>query len=342
VRVLLTRLSALGDIVHTWPLAEALRAGVPDLVLGWVVERPFACLVEHHPAVTSVFTVATRRWRRAPLALSTRREVAATVAGLRAFSADLVIDTQGLAKSAVWGALARVRDRAGLHRSWRREPLAGAFYTRTVTPAATINHVVDLNLWLGTAAGVTSLSGVHPDGRFLLGRTPVPCPVPRGTVLVLPATGGSGKAWPEAAYAELAGRLASAGRPVLVAWGPGEDEVARRIAGHAGRGVQVAPPTSILELAELMASCSVIVGGDTGTVHLGASLGTPTVAVFLTTDPVRNGPRGRSVRVLSGAAGGARRGRARTAPQATVAVDEVAAAVAELATPSGDPIPRLA
>ena len=342
MRVLLTRLSALGDIVHTWPLADALRGAVPDLVLGWVVERPFASLVEHHPAVTSVFTVATRRWRRTPFSTATRREVVATITGLRAFAADIVIDVQGLAKSAIWGWLAGARDRVGLHRSWRRELLAGAFYTRTVTPPASAVHVVDVNLCLGLPLGVVNASGSRPDGRFLLQHMSTPNPVPENTVLVLPATGGIGKAWPEEAYAELASRLVSAGRPVLVAWGPGEEEVARRIAGQAGTGVGVAPPTSILELAELMARCSVIVGGDTGTVHLGASLGTPTVAVFLTTDPERNGPRGTSVRVLSGAAGGARRGRARTAPRSTITVEEVFATVAEVGRFSTYPSPRIA
>jgi heptosyltransferase I len=84
-----------------------------------------------------------------------------------------------------------------------------------------------------------------------------------------------------------------------------------------------------------MGACGVVVGSDTGTVHLAASLGVPTVAVFLTTDPARNGPRGSRVRVVSGAAGGARGGRAHTAAQSVVAVEEVLAAVAEVGMKAG-------
>ena len=176
MRVLLTRLSALGDIVHTWPLVEVLRRGIPDLELYWLVERPFLALVENHPAVTKAIPIATRRWRRAPLAASTRQEVAQTVRHLRSLGCDLAIDPQGLLKSAVWARLARVPSRAGLAAGHRRERLGGSFYTFTVTPPSRATHVVDINLALATAAGLEPDPGALPDGRFLLsvGSGPTP------------------------------------------------------------------------------------------------------------------------------------------------------------------------
>jgi heptosyltransferase-1 len=330
VRILLTRLSALGDIVHTWPLAEALRAGRGDLELLWLVERPFACLVEGHPAVDHVVAVSTGRWRRSPLAGSTHGEIRAAVAALRAFEPDLVLDPQGLVKSAIWGRLARGRDRVGLARGWRRELPAGLFYHRTVTPDPKTRHVVDINLAMAGAAGVEAGAGAAPDGRFLLGRGQLSMSPPPGTVMLLPATGGAGKAWGADSFGALASWLLGRGLTPLLTWGPGERPLAEAIASAAGPGAVVAPPTSIVELAELASRCRAVVGGDTGTVHLAASLGVPTLAVFVTTDPARNGPRGPAVRVVAAAAGGSRRDRARTRPGGEVRLAQVLPALSSL------------
>jgi heptosyltransferase I len=324
VRVLLTRLSALGDIVHTWPLVEALRRSRADLELMWLVERPFACLVNGHPGVAHVATAATRRWRKAPWARSTRAEARALAAELRAFAPDVVLDPQGLVKSSVWGALSGAPDRAGLARNWRREALAGLCYTRTVEPAASVHHVVDINLAMAQAIGVDAQPGAVPDGRFLLGQVRPPVQPGPGTVLLLPATGGKGKAWGAEAFSALAVWLLDHHLTPLVAWGPGERPLAETIAAAAGPGALVAPPTSILELAELASRCTAVVGGDTGTVHLAASLGVPTLAVFVATDPERNGPRGACARVVAAVTGSATGGSARARPSGTASVTRVA------------------
>ncbi len=330
MRIVLTRLSALGDIVHTWPLAAALVAGREAVELAWVVEEPFLPLVASHPAVSRAVPVATRRWRRHPGAAATRREVATARAALLKFSPDIALDPQGLIKSALWAALAGAPDRVGLERAYRREWLAGAFYTRTLAPPPEARHVVDINLSLLAAAGRPVPLGAAPDGRFLLagaaeerGRGPNP------RVAMLPATGGAGKAWPAENFVELARRVASAGMAPVLVWGPGERALAEAIAAAGGRGVALAPATSIPELAVLLSGCAAVVGGDTGPVHLAASLGVPTVAVFVATDPARNGPRGERVRVLSGAGAAQGRGRARAAGAGEVGVEAVFAAVIE-------------
>lgn len=326
MRVLLTRLSALGDIVHTWPLASLLARELPGIEIHWLVERHFLPLVETHGAVAGAIGVATRRWRKELLSASTRREAGGAARRLRELSFDVALDPQGLVKSAVWARVADVPRRVGLGGRHRRERVAGLFYTETVDPLPEAIHVVDLNLSLATALGVRPHSGLAPDGRFLLASGSGPR-VPAGAVVLLPATGGPGKAWPPGRYAELAAALARRGRPVTVAWGPGERSVAETIAAEADAGVEIAPPTSIVELAHLLAGAAVAVGGDTGTVHLAASLGVPTVAVFLATDPRRNGPRGDRVTVVSAAREGARRGRARTEAGRQIGVHEVLAAV---------------
>ena len=338
MRVLLTRLSALGDIVHTWPLAAALARESAGVELAWVVEEPFLALVAPHPAVSLAIPVATRRWRRRPFSGSTWREIRELHRAVRTFSPDVALDPQGLVKSAFWGAVAKASERAGLSRSHRRELLAGAFYTRTVTPPPGARHVVDINLSLLAAVGGTAPLGESPDGSFLLrgalGATPEAA---RPAVALLPGTGGPRKGWGAGNYAELARTLTASGVSVTVLWGPGERALAERIAAGGG-GVELAPPTSIPELAALMSRASVVVGGDTGPVHLAASLGVATVAIFVATDPARNGPRGRRVTVVSGAGGGARRGSARAAQAGGVSPDTVFRAVAaELETGKSRP-----
>ena len=296
MRVVLTRLSAFGDIVHTWPLAAALGAAGHEV--GWVVEEELRQLVEGHPAVGRVFAVATRRWRRSPLSPATLFEVRECRRRIRCWGAAAVLDPQGLVKSALWGTLAGVPRRIGLHSSVRRERLAGLFYTETARPSPALAHVVDHNLSLLHPLGLQHAVGAIPDGRFLLaGRAPATRVPP---VVVVAGTGRPDKAWPADRWSELAARLVAAGLPIVIAWGPGEEPLARAIAAGAGPGTKVAPPTSIGSLADLFAGAAVVVGGDTGPVHLAASLGVPTVGVFVATDARRTGPRGDSARIAAG------------------------------------------
>ncbi len=322
MRVVLTRLSALGDIVHTWPLVEALTSGAEPLELAWVVEEPFLPLAALHPGVARAVPVATRRWRRRPLATATRRELGVARRALREFSPEVALDPQGLCKSAAWGWLSGAAERVGLDQRLRRELLAGVCYTQTVAPPAEATHVVDINLALGAAVGRPPPLGASPDGTFLLRRLPEAPAVAAGTVALLPGTGGRGKTWPARSFAALAARAIGRGLPVMVLWGPGERFLAESIVA-ACPGATLAPPTSLLELAALLARCTAVIGGDTGPVHLAAALAVPTVAVFVATDPERNGARGRRVRIVSSARPGAQRGRARSGVLGEATVEEV-------------------
>lgn len=296
--------------------------------MAWLVEEPFVPLVANHPAIADVIPVATRRWRRRPLAATTRAEVGAARDRLRSFAPDLVMDPQGLVKSAIWGSLAQAPRRIGFARAHLRERLAGVFYTDRVRPPKSLCHVVDLNLSLLEAVRSAPPYGALPDGRHVIDDTgPRP---EQGTITLLPSTGGDGKRWSLAAFAELSRLLRSNGHPVAVAWGPEEEGLARTLVENGGHGVVLAPPTTLPQLACYLAGSAMVVGGDTGPVHLAASLGTPTVAVFVTTDPGRNGPRGELVNVVSAAAAGARRGRARTGSAGTVTVAQVLETVEDL------------
>jgi heptosyltransferase I len=305
-RALLVRLSSLGDIVHTWPLAEALRRERPDLHLTWVVEEPFRDLVEGHPAVDKVVTVSSRRWRRSLFSRATWSQVGAAGARLRASAPDLAIDAQGLVKSALVALWSGARRRVGLSRPWRRELAAGLAYTATIAGSRTSPHVVATNLELVRAIGATPPSPTPwPDGGWLLQRNP-PTSVglswrgPFAALLV--GAGRPTKCLPTSTMAVVGQGLQRRGLAVVAVWGPGERATAEAVVEESGGTILLAPPTTLGQLAALLGQAALVVGADTGPLHLAASLRVPTLGVFLTTSDLRNGPLGERVATLSAVA----------------------------------------
>lgn len=328
MRIVLVRLSALGDIVHTWPLACALAASDPRPHLSWIVEEPLRALVEGHPAVDSVFSTRTGRWRRRPLAASTRSEVAAFKTRVRELQPDLAIDPQGTSKSAMVMRWTGAKRRIGLARPWRREWMAGLAYTDTVGGAPGHAHVVATNLAMVTAVGAEVPELFPPDGSWLLERVGDRAPAGDWTTpyaVLLPGTGGAHKILAERTLTEVARGLAADGLEVVVAWGPGEEYRAAAVVEAAGAGVYRAPPTDLCELAALLGGAALVIGGDTGPVHLAASFGSPALAVFLASDWRRNGPLGAHTAVVSGAADApvVPSGTARTQPLRQVTATEI-------------------
>lgn len=334
MRIVLVRLSALGDIVHAWPLADAIRAARPEAHLTWVVEEPLMSLVEGHPAVDSILTVATKRWRKQPFSGRTRAEIAILKTRFQELQPDLTIDAQGTMKSGLitrWSGAGR---RVGLAKPWRREAIAGLAYTETLPGSSSQRHVVATNLELVRAVGGEPPSGpLPPDGRWLLDRcrSDVTGSLRGQFAVVLPAAGQPEKILSTAILAETARYLVTTGMDVVVAWGPSERTRAEEIVGLGGTGVRLAPQTNLIELASLLGSATVVVGGDTGPVHLAASLGVPTLGVFLTTNPQRNGPMGAKAAVVSGAAPGRGwGGSASTGREREVSATEICTAVESL------------
>jgi heptosyltransferase-1 len=304
MRLVLVRLSAMGDIIHAWPLAEALRQARPDIHLSWVVEEPFQPMVAGHPAVDSVVTVATKRWRRRPLTAGTRAEVARLRTRFHELQPDVALDPQGVLKSALITRWTGAPRRVGLARPWRRERIAGLGYTEALSGSTSYRHVVANNVELVRAVGGTPPSQLpHPDGRWLLRRShdvPPGASADGNPIVLLPGAGQAKKMLPVATLAEVGRRLLALPSAVEVAWGPGERERAVAVAAAAGPGVRVAPPTSLDELVRLLAGARLVIGGDTGPVHLAASLGVATLGVYTATDWRRNGPLGPRVEIASG------------------------------------------
>jgi heptosyltransferase-1 len=336
MRIVLVRLSAFGDIVHTWPLACALREAQPRLILSWVVEEPFRPLVEGHPAVDQIVTTRTRQWRRRPWSAETRAEIAALKRRLHELQPDVALDPQGVLKSAFVTRWTGAPRRVGLARPWRRERLPGLAYTETICGAAAGSHVVDTNLRILRAVDTPPSPRRPPDGAWLLERVDHRFPAGEWSApyaVVLPGTGGAHKDVAVQTLAEVSREISAAlDLDVVLVWGPGEESRAAAVAEAGGKRVRLAPSTDLDELAAVLGGASLVVGGDTGPVHLAASFGVPTVAVFLASDWRRNGPLGPRTAVVSGAgespAGPS--GSARALPLRPVASREIITAAIEL------------
>jgi len=270
-RMLVVRLGAMGDILHTLPAVVSLKRSFPAVKLTWAVEERWAPLLEGNPAVDELAFV-NRRKLSAILELRRR---------LRESGFEAAIDFQGLIKSAIVAAFARPERIYGWDRSTARESLAALFYSKTVTPKAI--HVVDRNIELAAGAGATSTGisfplpqgrpeGILPDGPF---------------VIANPTAGWASKQWPLEYYSELGRRLRDKGVRLVLNGATAIDvpHTEAHVSGLAG-------------LIDATRRAVAVIGVDSGPLHLAAALAKTGVAIFGPTDPARNGPFGGTIRVL--------------------------------------------
>lgn len=290
-RILIVRTSAMGDIVHALPVLDRLRESLPLARIGWVVERVFAPLLEGHPDLNSVIPIGLRTWRKRPLARQTWRELAEFWRRLDDFSPDTVLDLMGSHKAGLIGALTLADNRLGLSSRDRREASSAIWLSET-TPARGA-HAVDHMLSVLTAGDLLPAddSPASFAGNRLVGEPWSGGPAPEDSFALLhPRTAWRNKDYPIDSWSRVARWLEeSAGIDTWIAWGPGERDDAQRVAeGSGGRLLEHLP--SMKQLVSLSRAASVVLGGDTGPIHLAHALGTPVVCVMGPTDPERNGP----------------------------------------------------
>lgn len=274
--ILVFRLSALGDVIHTIPAVVALKSALPEANVGWVVERPYRDLVR---TVTGAETipVSMKKWGRA--FVSSRGEMFAARASMRGF--DVAVDFQGLIKSASLAWVSRARVRYGFDRDAIREGPAGVFLNRRVSVDPGL-HIIEQNLALARAVAPSIGSAPEVDFTPFAADPSGKLRELEGSVVLVPGAGRPDKQWPPERFGEVARRIGD--RRVIAVWGPDEEPLA------AATGCAVAPPTDLRELAWLLKHARLVIAGDTGPLHLAAALGAPVVALFGPTDPRRNGP----------------------------------------------------
>jgi heptosyltransferase-1 len=282
--ILFIKTSSLGDVVHHMPAANDARRCFPDAQIAWVVEEAFAPLVGLHPAVDTVIPVATRRWRRQILKRETWKEIAAFRRLLRPSAFDKIIDVQGLVRSAIMARAAR-GERHGYDAASIKEAFASRFYDVKHTVSRAL-HAVDRNRIL------TGLSlGYKPNGEIDYGLLGGPKPSDR-YALLLHGTSRRAKQWEEACWIELGRWLQAKDFECVLPWGDGVEKL------RAERLCAKIPGSRVLErqpldaTAKVIAGASLVVGVDTGLLHLAAAYNVPLVGVYVASDPGLVGPVG--------------------------------------------------
>ena len=288
-RVLLVKLSSLGDVVHALPLVAALREGLgPSAFIGWAVRESLAGLLQGNPHIDAVYPLKERGLRAA----------AVFGAALRAEKFDVALDAQGLFLSGVVTRSSGAPVRIGFDKNREGNRL---FLTHPVVPGRTRIHMVEKLLGFCDALGVPNPHLPVPAQKYLadgeagtaaqlmgsVGDSGMPC---AGFVV---GTSMADKSWPIERWAEAAGSLAGHGVRVILMGGPGEEETGRAIARAAPQGaiaVDLVGKTPLRILASVLARCDVVVGGDTGPTHLAVAVGTSVVGLYGVSDPGHAGP----------------------------------------------------
>jgi heptosyltransferase-1 len=296
--ILFIKTSSLGDVIHQMPAVTEARRHLPDVRFSWVVEDAFAPLVRLHPLVDAVIPVASRRWRKAVLDAATWREVRGFTAALRGQRYDKVIDTQGLFRSAVIARLAR-GERHGYARGSARESAATLFYDVRHTVARELHAVARNRMLTGLALGYT------PDREidYGLDRARLAAAAGAPYAVLLHATARPEKEWPEALWIALGQALAARGLAPVLPWGTDAERQRSARLAAAIPGARVPERRPLDAVARLIAGASLVVGVDTGLMHLAAALQVPLVAVFVGTEPGLYGPQGRGAIAVLGRAG---------------------------------------
>jgi heptosyltransferase-1 len=294
VRILVVRLGAMGDIIHTLPAVASLKHSIPGARITWAIAPKWAPLLEGNVFVD----------RCIPFERGSLLEILRSRKELRRERFDIAVDFQGLVQSALVASAARPDRIYGFDRSQVRERPAALFYSSCVSSSS--RHMVDRNLDLARAAGATSVLHSFP---LPPGAPEQPLPV-EDFVLACPLAGWTSKQWPLESYTELARLLErELGLPLVVNGPPSSADVLARIEGAR-------PHLSGLEgLIDATRRAAAVVGVDSGPLHIAAALGKPGIAIFGPTDPERNGPYGGSLQVL-------RSPRAVTSYKRLAAIDE--------------------
>ncbi|MCD8339054.1 MAG: lipopolysaccharide heptosyltransferase I [Burkholderiales bacterium] len=293
MKVLIVKTSSMGDVVHALPVLSDIKVNFADCEIDWLVEEPFADIVRATSLVRKVHLCKVRKWRKAPLSRQTQYEVTLLRQALKSEQYDLVIDLQGLYKSAILARLAS-SPVAGYDFSSAREGGASLFYNKKYQVSRNKSAVMRCRELAAKVLGYSLplddpdfrfdkvQHSVSPEGRKDLSNSENQEEDSQRTVIFFVNASRKTKLWPEDYWIALGKKLAEQGYKVILPWGSQEDlQRVNRIATGIGKASEVLPHSSIGQLMKRIFSSSLIVGLDTGMTHLSSAMGVPTVGLFL-------------------------------------------------------------
>jgi heptosyltransferase-1 len=282
MRILLIKLTSLGDLIHALPAINDAYAADPNIEFDWVIDQGFSEVATWHPAVKRIFTTSHRNWRKNLTSLSTYRNVKELLQTLRETKYDLVIDGQGNFKTALLSLCTR-GERAGFDRHSAREWISHFAYQKKY-PASRKIHAIDrLRLLFSQAIGYP-LPETSPNFQLKEGCFTKPsCDLPASYLVFVHSAGWRTKLWPEEHWKALIHKATQRGFHVLLPWGsPQEEARAKRLALFGG--VRVLPRLSLSEIGYVLQRTTAAVCVDTGLSHLIAALNIPSITLYGATD----------------------------------------------------------
>lgn len=284
-RILVVKTSSMGDVVHACPAITDAAHHVPGLQIDWLVESPFAVIPQMQRHVDQVIPLSWRRWRRSLWRSSTRQAITQLKQQLRDAHYDLVIDLQGLVKSA-WWASRTGSTVAGYDKESLREPLARFWYDRTASVSRSwqavdrCRHLMAAHLHYELPSTPPDF-GLSPDLTLSFGSFQ---PQHHAYAVLIPCASRVEKRWAESHWRAVIASLQAKGLQLLILWGSQEEEaLAQQLA--QGTSAIVPPFLSIAQAASLLAQAQLVVGLDTGFSHLAAALNRPTVGIYCDHEP---------------------------------------------------------
>jgi heptosyltransferase-1 len=280
VRILIVKTSSMGDVVHAMPVVSDILRHHPDAEIDWLVEAPFAAIPKMHRGVREVLTMSWRKWRGRLLHRDTWAAMGALRRQLRAARYDLVLDLQGLVKSALWARQAGAPV-AGYNRDSIREPLAAWAYKYKVAVPRDLQAVRRCRMLAASQLGYAAPSDAPDFGLT----APKPGWMPgRKYAVLIPSASRVEKLWPERHWGAIGRRMLEMGWQPVVLWGRDvEQTLAERIAASCEGDVP--PYLTVGEMASVLAGAQHVVGLDTGFTHLAAAFGRPTLGIYCDHDP---------------------------------------------------------
>ena len=292
MRILVVKLTSLGDIIHTFPAINDTAEQIENIQIDWLVEESFQVIPSWHKGVSNVFTAASRRWRKQPGKFVA--EVSALSKQLKREHYDLIIDAQGLFKSALLARLAAGK-RAGYDKYSIKESLASQFYDLKLSVNPNLHAVVRTRQLFAKSLGYhideTICYGLD-RGKFLAAQATQPY------LVFLHGTTWESKLWPLEYWQQLAELGIKKGFKIKLLWGS-EDEYNRAVAIADGRQyIEVCPKMKLDEVASTISNAQAVVAVDTGLGHLAAALSVPCVSLYGATDSSRTGTIGVSQKHL--------------------------------------------
>lgn len=308
MKVLIIKTSALGDIIHALPVLDYLHQVSPGILIDWAVEEQFSELLTGNPLLANLRVVRTRRWRRTPLAAETLREIRDLRRDLRSEKYDLVFDIQGNLKSGIIARSSGVRQIYGFSSDQLQESVNALFVTHQVRIRPEDDHAGGRYLRIVSDPFGVDYRGMELAARIHTG--PVDEAVADelldgcGNAPVFLFHGGTTwqtKFWSEEGWTSL-GRLVHSAYPasmILFSWGnESEKAAAQRLVAALGGNARLLERYSLKGIAAIIRKVAVVVGGDTGLIHLAAAVGTATVSYYRASDGSVSGPRGANHRIV--------------------------------------------